>query len=154
MLVSVMVFPFCFQVLIWMPFSQMGAQLLGFASTQPFRVYPWKACVPPGAGPWPTPGVHWIPAPSTALSRDSLLLLSQLPSRHLINMVWHTALKGSPGSHSIPLTSLHDGEWFSLPGFVLPNDTVDSKYVVGIKPGQSSMVIGYQVDEFTHYWSM
>ena len=31
--------------------------------------------------------------------------------------------------------------------------TVDSKSVMGIKPGDSSVVIGYQVDEFTHTWS-
>ena len=30
---------------------------------------------------------------------------------------------------------------------------VDSESAVGIKPGDSSVVIGYQVDEFTHTWS-
>ena len=30
---------------------------------------------------------------------------------------------------------------------------VDSQSVLGIKPGDSSVVIGYQVDEFTHIWS-
>ena len=30
---------------------------------------------------------------------------------------------------------------------------VDSESVMGVKPGDSSVVIGYQVDEFTHTWS-
>ena len=33
------------------------------------------------------------------------------------------------------------------------DDTVDSESVMGIKPGDSGVVIGYQVDEFTHIWS-
>ena len=31
--------------------------------------------------------------------------------------------------------------------------TVSFESVMGIKPGDSSVVIGYQVDEFTHTWS-
>ena len=30
---------------------------------------------------------------------------------------------------------------------------VKSEYVVGIKPGNSGVMIGYQVDEFIHTWS-
>ena len=30
---------------------------------------------------------------------------------------------------------------------------VDSEYVMGVKPGDSCVVIRYQVDEFTHTWS-
>ena len=30
---------------------------------------------------------------------------------------------------------------------------VNSESVMGIKPGDSGVVIGYQVDEFTHTWS-
>ena len=33
------------------------------------------------------------------------------------------------------------------------DDTVDSESVMGVKPGDSGMVIGYQVDEFTCTWS-
>ena len=33
------------------------------------------------------------------------------------------------------------------------DDAVDSESVMGVKPGDSSVVIGYQVDEFTHLWS-
>ena len=33
------------------------------------------------------------------------------------------------------------------------DDMVDSESVMGIKPGDSGVVIGYQVDEFTYIWS-
>ena len=33
------------------------------------------------------------------------------------------------------------------------DDTVDSESVMGVKPGDSGVVIGYQVDEFTGTWS-
>ena len=52
-------------------------------------------------------------------------------------------------SHQIPPLSLHSGEGSSFLGLVLPNDMVDSESAVGIKPGDSGVVIGYQVDEFT-----
>ena len=38
-----------------------------------------------------------------------------------------------------------------FPGLVPSSDTVNS--VVGIKPGDSGVVIGYQVDESTNTWS-
>ena len=36
---------------------------------------------------------------------------------------------------------------------VPPDDIVDCETVVGIKAGDSGVVNGYQVDEFTHTWS-
>ena len=62
-------------------------------------------------------------------------------------------LGGSIESHPIPLPSLCDGEGSSFPGLVPSDDVVDSDSVMGIKPGDSSVVIGYQVDEFTQTWS-
>ena len=56
-------------------------------------------------------------------------------------------------SHPIPPPSLHGGEGSSFPGLVPSDDTVNSESVVGIKPGDSGVVIGYQVDECTHTWS-
>ena len=41
----------------------------------------------------------------------------------------------------------------SFPGLVPSYDMVNSESVVGIKPGDYGVVIGYQVDEFTHTWS-
>ena len=57
-------------------------------------------------------------------------------------------------SHLIPLPSLHDREGSSFPGLVPSDDMVNSESVMGLKPGDSSVVIGYQVNEFTHTWSV
>ena len=38
----------------------------------------------------------------------------------------------------------------SLLGSALPNDIVNSKSVVNVKPHDSGVMIGYQVDDFTH----
>ena len=46
----------------------MGAEPLGFATLQPFGVYPWQANVLPGDGSWPTPGVCSVAAPVISLS--------------------------------------------------------------------------------------
>ena len=56
-------------------------------------------------------------------------------------------------SHPIPPLSLYGGEGSSFPGLVPSDDMVDSESVMGIKPGDSGVVIGYQVDEFTCTWS-
>ena len=53
-----------------------------------------------------------------------------------------------------PPPSLHGREGYSLPGVVPPNCTVKSKLVVGIKPGDSGVVIGCQVDEYTRTLSV
>ena len=63
------------------------------------------------------------------------------------------SLGGSVESHLIPLPSLHDGEGSSFPGLVPSDDVVDSYFVMGIKPDDSGVEIGYQVDEFTQTWS-
>ena len=65
----------------------------------------------------------------------------------------HTALGAQWESYLIPQPSLHDGEGSYFPGLVPPDDMVNSKSVMGIKPGDCGMVIGYQIDEFTHTWS-
>ena len=62
-------------------------------------------------------------------------------------MVGHTALEAWQ-SHPIPLPSLHGGEGSSR--FGSPNETVNSESVVDMKHGDSSVMNGYQVDEFTH----
>ena len=41
----------------------------------------------------------------------------------------------------------------SFPGLVPPKDIVDSESEAGMKPSDSGLVIGYQVDEFTQTWS-
>ena len=54
---------------------------------------------------------------------------------------------GLADSHLIPLPSLHSGEGSSFLGLVPSGDTVDSESVMGIKPGDSGVVIRYQVDD-------
>ena len=56
-------------------------------------------------------------------------------------------------SHLIPPPSLHGGKESSFPGLVPSDDTVNSESVVGVKPDDSGVVIGYQFNEFTHTWS-
>ena len=59
---------------------------------------------------------------------------------------------GLAESHQIPLPSLHGGEGSLFPGFVPPNGMVNSGSVVGVKHGDFGVMIGYQVDVFTHTW--
>ena len=106
----------------------------------------------PGDGHWPTPGMHRVAAPSTALLGGSLLLLSQMSSSHSNYMMGHTAF-GTWQSLLTPLPSLHGGEASSFPGLVPSSDTVNSESVVGIKPGDSGVLNGYHIDYFTHTWS-
>ena len=124
----------------------MGVQTLGLAPWQPFGVYPWQAYVQPGDGHWSTPGMHQVAAPSATLARvEPSATHSTVPQP--IGRVY--SLGGSIESHPIPLSSLSGGEGSSFQGLVPSDDAVDSDSVMGIKPGDSGVVIGYQVDEFT-----
>ena len=78
----------------------------------------------------------------------NFMLLIQL-SPAIQSIGGHTTL-GAWQRFLIHLLSLHGGEGSSFPGCVLPDRIVNTKSVVGIKPGDSGGVIGYQVDEFTH----
>ena len=68
-------------------------------------------------------------------------------------MVGHTAFGALAESHLVLQPSLHGGEGSSFPGLVPSDDMVNSESVVGIKCGDSGVVIGYHVDEFTHICS-
>ena len=136
-----------------MPYSSMGAQPLRFAPLQPFGVYPWQAYVQPDDGYWSTPGMHRVAAPSAILSMGQpSATQSAVPQpSHLYGGTY--SLGCSAESHTIPPPSLNDRERSSFPGLVPSDDVVNSKSVMGIKPGDSSVVNGYQVEEFTHTWS-
>ena len=82
----------------------------------------------------------------------NLLLLNQLSSSHSNYMVG-IQFGGLVESLPIPPPSLPCGEGSSIPGLVPSDDTVDSESVMCIKPGDSGVMIGYQVDGFTHTWS-
>ena len=133
-----------------MPYSPMGAQPLGFAPLQPFGVYPWQAYVHPGDGHWSTSGMHRMAAPSATLGRGKPSATQSAVPQPFGGAY---SLGGSVEIHLIPLPSLHDGEGSSFPGLVPSDDTANSECVMGIKPGDSGVVIGYQVDEFTCTWS-
>ena len=104
----------------------------------------------PDGGHQSTPGLHRVAAPSATLGRvEPSVTHSAVPQP--LGGVY--SLGGSIECHPIPLPSLHDGEGSSFPGLVPSDDVVISDSVVGVKPGDSGVVIGYQVDEFTHTWS-
>ena len=99
---------------------------------------------------WSMLGMHQVAAPSATLGRGKPSAThSAVPQPY----GGAYSLGGSVESHSIPLPSLHDGEGSSFPGLVPSDDEVHSESVMGIKPGDSSVVIGYQVDKFTCTWS-
>ena len=55
-------------------------------------------------------------------------------------------------SHLIPPSSLYVVEKSSFPGSTLPNNTVHSKSLVEVKPGDSGVVIRYHINGFTFTW--
>ena len=57
-------------------------------------------------------------------------------------------------SHLIPPHSLHGREGCTFPASVPSDDTVNSKSVAGVNPGDSGVMIEYQFDPFTHTWSV
>ena len=118
-LVSVMVLTFCFQVPMMLPFSLVGAQPFGFVTLWPFRVYSWQAYMPHDDSLWPMLGVHWVAAPSNALSRAELFAAHSADPSHSINMVGHS-FGGSSGSLLIPLPSPHGRELSFFPGSLHP----------------------------------
>ena len=153
MLVPVLVSAFYFQVPCWMPYSPLVGHPLGLSPLQPFGAYPWQEYVQPGDGHQPTPGMHRVAAASTTLSMgEPTATQSAVPQSSLL-YGWTYSFGGLADSQSIPLPFLHGGEGSSFLGLVPSNDTVDSESAMGIKPDDSSVVIGYQVDEFTHTWS-
>ena len=99
----------------------------------------------PSDGHQPTPGMHRVAAPSTMLSRgEPYATQSAVPQpSHLF------------GGAESPDPSTFPTWWGGVifPGLFPSNDTVDSESAMGINPGDSGMVIGCQVGEFTHTWS-
>ena len=107
----------------------------------------------PGDGHWPTPGMDRVAAPSTTLSRGNIVLLCLLFPSHPIYMVGYTALGGLGRESPNPSAFLTWWGGVFLTGLVPSDDAVDSESAIGIEPGDSGLVIGYQVDEFMCAWS-
>ena len=153
-LVSILVSAFYFQVPSWMPYCPVEAQLLGLASLQPFGFYPWHGhmCnMVMVIGPRLV-CIEWLLPPLPWVGGSLQLLLSAVPQpSHLYGGAY--SLGGLAECHPIHPPSLHGGEGSSFPGLVPSDDMVDCESVMGVKPCDSSVVIGYQVDEFTCTWS-
>ena len=94
--VSLIVYAFCFWVPFWMPFwmpySPMVAKALWICTTATLEHSHGRHMCILVMVIDPCQEFHWVAAPSTALRRGSLMLLSQLSSNHSKNMVKHTAL--------------------------------------------------------------
>ena len=133
-----------------MPYSPQVAQLLGFAPLQSLGVYLLQAYVQLCDGHQPTPGMHQVVAPSTTLSRGSLILFSCSPA--ILYIWWSIQLWSLEESHPILPPSVCGREGCSFPGLVPSHDMVDSESAMGIKFGDSGVVIWCQVDEFTNTW--
>ena len=89
--------------------------------------------------------------PTTASNRKSLVPLSELSNA--TPRIWWGIQLGELDSHPIPPPSIHGGEGSSFPGWVLLKEPVDTESVVGMKPSDSGVLIGYQVNQCTHTWS-
>ena len=129
MLVSVIVYASCFQVPMWMPFSPVKAQPLGFEPMQPLCASWW-----------------WFEAHTrTVLSGCSLHCFDEGDALGILviycaaipSVLWGIKLWDLAESHQIPPPSLHSREGSSFPGFVPPDDMVDSKWVMDMKPDYS-----------------
>ena len=150
----------CFGVCSGVCFLLLGAELdaifsyggstIRVAPWQPFGVYPWQAYVQPGDGHQSTPGMHRVVAPSATLGRGSLLLLILLCLNHLVGhtalgallrVTWSLCLPYMMGRGLLFQVWCHQmRQWILI-------------LLWAVNPGGSSVVIGYQVDEFTHTWS-
>ena len=97
--------------------------------------------------------MHRVAAPSAALSRGKLPATQSAVLQPFQLYFGAYSFQGLAESHLIPLPSLQGGEGSSFLDLVPCSDMVNSESVVGIKPADSGMVIGYQVDELTHTWS-
>ena len=90
--------------------------------------------------------MHKVAAPTATLGRVEPSATHSAVSQpsHLYGGAY--SIGGLAESHPIP-------EGSSFPGLVPSDDMVKSESVIGIKPADSSVVIGYQVHEFTCTWS-
>ena len=98
------------------------------------------------------PRVHQVAVSSTAVSRRKPHATQSAVLQSFNQYGGAYSFGHSIDSHPTLGPFPHGREEFSLPGFLPPNDTVNSKSVVGVTPGNSSVVTGFQVDEFTCIW--
>ena len=136
---------------MWLPCSPMGAQPSGLHCNKPmeftFARHMYLLVMVHDSHLECT---EWLLLPLLPVE-GRIMLLIQL-SQAVPSICWDIQLWGLGRELPNPSTFPIWWEGSSLPGCVPPNDTVNSESVVGIKPGDSSMVIGFQIDEFTCIW--
>ena len=95
--------------------------------------------------------MHRVVAPSATLSKGGAFCYSVCYSPAIPFIWWGIQLWGLGRDSPDPSAFPYYGEGSSFPGLVPSDDMINSESVMGIKPGDSSVVI--EVDEFTHTWS-
>ena len=145
MLLSVMVFAFLFSASHVTPLFTSGDSTTGISNTAMLWTIPFAGICVSWGSLWPTP----LP---TAFIRGQLHTTHfSCPQQfHQYNRAF--SFMGSGETYLIPLPFLHDRKGSSFPFSTSLSDTVYSESVMGIKPGDSGVMIGYWVDEFTHIW--
>ena len=126
---------------------------VGVCTIAAFGAYPWQAYLQPGDGHWPTPGIHRVAAPSTTLSKEEPSITQSVVFQPF-HIYGEAQSFGGLAESRDPFTFPVWLDGSSVPGLVPSDDMVNSESVVSIKPGDSGMVIEYQVYKFTHIWSV
>ena len=134
-----------------MPYSSVEAQPLGFVQSQPLtHTYGRHVYILVMVICTCQECINWLLPPLLQLGgKPSAAQFSSSNSNYLVGIQLWRLSRESPD----PMPSLHGWKGSSFPHLVPPDDAVNSESVVGIKPGDSGVVIGYQVDEFICTWS-
>ena len=119
---SLLVLPFCVQVLMWLLFSPNWGLI-------------WCLFVAHARCALSSCSLHCFSRGWFMYSTSALLTIQSI--------WWTYSFRYSTESHAVPPVSLHDGERASFPGFVSPTDMINSKSVVSIKCCDYRIVIGY-----------
>ena len=128
-MVSVMLFAFCFQLLMQLPLNHRGDEPLRFATLQPeFTLCKDMYLLVMGCAP-DKECTEWLLLPLPQVG-GNLQLFSLSPS-HSSNMVGHIAI-GSWQSHLIPSHSIHGGEGFLFQVVYHPMTQLTSNLLWGL----------------------
>ena len=144
-----MMYAFCFQLPFWMPYSQLVA---GLHPCSPLEdTHSRHMCILVMVIGQCKEWTEWL-LPTLLWIGGSIILVNQLSFSHSNNMFGHTALDAwqrVTQSPSLP----HMVERHLFPSLGPSTDRINCESMMDIKPGDSCVVIGYQVDEFTCTWS-
>ena len=102
------------------------AQPSGFAPLQPFGAHLWQTYAQPDNDHWPTPGMHRVAAPSTALSRGESPATQSAVLQPFQLFGQANSFGGLTKSHPLPPPSLHGGDSTKTPEFDTSLDEPDA----------------------------